>query len=90
MNFTTIVQIFMVCCVGMVINFSFIPAILRMRKNKSSHDVSEGQYWMVLWGVTCWAFYGTYVINDIAVTISNTLASVLTLLTILTIYRYRR
>lgn len=90
MDFKTIATLFMVFGVGLVMNISFIPAILRMRKTKSSNDVSVSQYAMVCYGTGCWALYGAFIIHDTAIMITNTFASALALCVLYHIYKYRR
>lgn len=90
MEFKTIATLFMIFGVGLAMNISFIPAIRRMRKTKSSNDVSASQYFLIWYGVTMWALYGAFVTHDIAIMLTNTFGSALALLVLYHIYKYKK
>ena len=83
-------SLFMIFVICPIINYSFIPAMLRVKKTGSSRDLSIAQYIMIWIAVTCWALYGTYIIHDIALAISNTVGSILALITLWYILKKRR
>jgi MtN3 and saliva related transmembrane protein len=68
--------------------FGFVPQIIKMRKTRSSKDVSLATLYQFSAGVILWTFYGFH-IGDIIIIVANIICF-LTLVVAIGFYHYYR
>ncbi len=68
--------------------FGFVPQIIKMRRTKSSKDVSLATLFQFSAGVVLWTLYGFH-IGDSIVIAANTISFITLLVSIILHYHYR-
>jgi MtN3 and saliva related transmembrane protein len=68
--------------------FSFVPQIIKLRKVKSSRDVSLLTLLQFMAGVSLWVFYGIY-LKDVIIIVANFVTLITLVVLVYFYFKYR-
>jgi len=68
---------------------AFIPQAIKSAKTRSTKDISEHMYYLIMVGSLCWALYG-FLSSQYSILIANLIIFILTTLTVYLIHKHRK
>ena len=74
---------------ALLTTFGFVPQIIKMRRTKSSKDVSLTTLLQFSAGVTLWALYGIH-LGDLIIIVANTVTLITLAVAVVLYYRNRK
>jgi len=68
---------------------SFVPQVLKIRRTRSTGDISAGMYWLFIFGLALWLGYGA-IIGSWPILLANTLTIALATAVLWMKWRFER